>query len=136
MGGVITFILLVTISWVIFKKLFAGGGGGSGSIDAMAAQHGAKLDYQYKNLLGIDIQGERVFALGTVLRKDEIRSVENSSILETKVGGWGHQFHKDKHCKLIINTHSLEQPLVAVPFAKKSEMDEWYARLGVFCKLS
>lgn len=97
---------------------------------------GATLEYRYKNLLGIDIKGERVFAFGRLFGKDEIRSVETSSILETKSNGWGFQFHKDKHCKLIIHTRSLAQPILAIPFDSKAEMEEWYSRIGVFCNLS
>ena len=134
MEAIIYLAILGGIGWWVVS-LFSGRNSG-GRIDAVSAQHGAKLDYQYKNLLGIDVKGERVFAFGTVLRKNEIRSVEMSSILSTRVGSLGHQFHKDKHCKLLISTHSLEQPLIAVPFAKKSELEEWYARLGVFCNLS
>ena len=127
-------VILGFIGWG-FIKLLAGPTDGGG-VNTVAAQHGATLDFQYRNLLGIDTKGERVFVTYTVLAKNEIRLVEKSSILETRIGGFGNQFHKDKHCKLIIHTRSIEQPLLTVPFGNKSEMDEWYSRLGVFCNLS
>ena len=97
---------------------------------------GASLDYRYQNYLGIDSKSGRVFAVGVLFNKDEIRSVEKSSIMETKSNAWGFQFHKDKHCSLIIHTRSLAQPTLTVPFGNKAKMDEWYARLSVFCNLS
>ena len=134
MEALILLLVMGFIGWCLVK-MFAGGAGGGG-VAAAAAQHGATLNYQYKDLLGIDAKGERVFALGLLLGKDEIRSVEKSSIMETKSNAWGYQFHKEKHCKLIIHTRSLEQPMLTVPFGDKVEMDQWYARLGVFCNLN
>lgn len=128
--------LVVAGCIALWVKSSNGGGGGGGELDALVAQHSATLDYRYKSLLGIDAKGGRVFALGLALGKDEIRSVEKSSIMETKSNAWGYQFHKEKQCKLIIHTRSLQKPMITVPFGSKPEMDEWYARLGVFCALS
>ena len=126
--------LLVVVFGLLFWMVRMKPGGESP--EAAIAKHAAQLTHRYKNALGIDTEGGRVYAMGHMLDKADIRAVEASSILETRIGGWGHQFHKDKHCKLTIHTNSLDVPLIAVPFDVKKEMDEWRSRLAVFCGLS
>lgn len=129
--GIAIFMVFLAGVYFTFFKLWI-----TSRVDTDLKKLDAVLDYRYKNYLGIDSKSGRVFALGILLDKSEIRSVEKSSIMETKSNACGSQFHKDKHCSLIIHTRSLAQPILTVPFDSKAEMDEWYARLGVFCNLS
>ena len=132
-------IVAGVVCWLMLKMFSSNGVSVGGDVNAVAAQNGATLTYQYKNLLGIDVKGERivcVYLLKGTIGKNEIRSIEKSSIFETKVGSLGKMSHKDKNCKLIIHTRSLEEPMITVPFSDSYEMDEWYSRLSNFCGLS
>jgi hypothetical protein len=110
----------------------------SNDLNAWLEAKGMSLDYNYSNVLGIDKRSGKVYVYtdaAYLLDKGEIRSVERSSIHETRYNIYGMGFHKDKECRLVIHTSSVDKPLHVIGFEKKDEMDVWYSRLGAFCGL-
>lgn len=104
-----------------------------------AEKLGLTLGYNYRNVLGIDEKNGKVYVATDKPRafdKNQIRKVETDSIHQVKYNAWGHGFHKDKNCKLVIHVDDLEQPIHVVEFDKKDEMDKWFSRLSVFCELA
>ena len=109
------------------------------SLNSWLDQKGVNLDYNYSNVLGIDKRSEQVFLYtdaAYLLGKNQIRSVERSSILESRYNIYGMGFHKDKECRLVIHTNSVDKPLHVIGFDSKDEMEVWYSRLSAFCGLS
>ena len=89
------------------------------SLNSWLDQKGVNLDYNYSNVLGIDKRSEQVFLYtdaAYLLRKNQIRSVEKSSILEGRYNIYGMGFHKDKECRLVIHTTSVDKQLHVIGF--------------------
>ena len=110
------------------------------SQDFLAA-NGVSLDYRLGNMLGVSRAAEKVYVYpfsGRPMLIDvgDVRSVTKNSILQTKSNAWGMQFHKEKHCKLTIQTNSLERPEVTMSFSNPKDLNLWHARLSTFCNLS
>ena len=106
---------------------------------AWFAKHGMTPEYNYQDVLGIDSKAGKAFIYtdaAWVLMPGDVRSVEKSSIHETKYNAYGMGFHKDKQCKLILHTKSMDQPIQVIGFHNKNDMDLWYSRLSLFFNLS
>lgn len=109
------------------------------ALQSWLVKHGMNLDYRYANVLGIDSKAGKAFIYtdaAWILLPGDVRSIEKSSLRETKYNVWGKGFHKDKECQLVLHTTSLSSPIHVIGFDSKAEMDLWYSRLGLFFKLS
>ena len=123
----------IGLFWVFAKMKRAN------NLNAWLDAKGVALDHNYSNVLGIDKRSQQVFVYtdaAYLLRKNQIRSVEKSSILESRYNIYGMGFHKDKESRLVIHTTSVDKPLHVIGFDSKDEMEVWYSRLGAFCGLS
>ena len=124
---------------VIISKLTGLMASRGNALTESLAKHGMTLDYNYQDVLGIDSKSGKAFIYtdaGRILLPGDVRSIEKSSLHETKYNVYGMGFHKDKECKLILNTNSLDQPMHVIGFLNKNDMDLWYSRLCVFFNLS
>ena len=89
------------------------------NLNAWLDAKGVALDHNYYNVLGMDKWSEQVFLYtdaAYLLRKNQIRSVEKSSILESRYNIYGMGFHKDKECRLVIHTTSFYKQLHVIGF--------------------
>lgn len=108
-------------------------------LQSWLSKHGMDLDYRHGSVLGIDSKAGKTFIYtdaAWILLPGDVRSIEKSSLRETKYNAWGKGFHKDKECQLILHTMSLSSPVHVIGFDSQTEMDLWYSRLGLFFKLS
>ena len=108
-------------------------------LQSWLTKHGMNLDYQYGNVLGIDSKAGKAFIYtdaAWILLPGDVRSIEKSSLRETKYNVWGKGFHKNKECQLVLHTKSMSSPIHVIGFNAKTDMDLWYSRLGLFFKLA
>jgi len=104
----------------------------------LADQHGLHLDYQYRNIIGIDSNANKVLIYSGkpfVLATDDVTGVESEWNSKTTSNAWGMTFHKNTHVRLFVKTRSMSDPVIEIRFAKKEEMEMWYQRLSVMFDL-
>lgn len=131
---IIAALVAASMFWSVAKKKKL-----ENDINSWLVSKGMQLTYNYHNTLGIDTNSGRIFVYtdaAYLLNRDQVRSVEKSSIHESKYNVYGMGFHKDKNCQLVIHTTSVESPLHVIGFEDKKEMDIWYSRIGAFYSLS
>jgi hypothetical protein len=109
------------------------------TLKAWLVDQGLTPEYSYGDRVGIDSKAGKAFIYAkapTVLNQGDVRSIEILSTHETKHNAWGMAFHKDKNCRLVFHTHSMDQPMQTISFGNKADMDIWFSRLCLFFKLT
>jgi hypothetical protein len=108
-----------------------------GHLDAFQKKHGLKLDYNYRNILGIDTTSNKIYIYTDAARifdVSDIRELARSNDTRTDAV-WNVRSYSN--CSLTFTTNDLEQPIYVVQFKREhEEMEKWYARLSMVCHLS
>ena len=121
-----------------FSWSFASGASGKKWQD-LIAQHGLRIDHQYRNTIGIDSTANKALVFSGdqsyLLTTHDVTGIQTDSMLKTTVNGWGMASQKDTKCRLLIKTTSMSNPIIEVRFHNKDEMTNWYQRLCVMFDL-
>ncbi|RFB72946.1 MULTISPECIES: hypothetical protein [unclassified Herbaspirillum] len=136
-------LLLVFICFGLKRRRFFSWSFASGANEKkwqdLIAQHGLRIDHQYRNSIGIDSTANKALVYSGdqsyLLTTHDVTGVQTDSMLKTSVNGWGMASQKDIRCRLLIKTLSMSNPIIEVRFHNKNEMSEWYQRLCVMFDL-